>query len=301
MSRFLKSLHLTALSFGFLAAVALIFNLVIFSILYPQVTQLLAEKPTWNTYGVVAAINIIVIAFYQLFAEIALLAHLIRHKKTSTLVIAAIAIGIISGLMVLGDISLLSDIGNEYEAGLQTRGEWWILFSSYALHLVSLVLGLIALIRNLNQDPGSEEKILKDEVLFLSLISTGIISGWLGLLGVVGAMAANISLWMMERIAPVLSMVIISPFLVLLVIWLLRGIISSVKPSLDEKQLQDLSTASLWTLVITLPMMIVFFGFQHSSLAKESWEALWLPLLLFLSLTSFSSFTMGYFREYRYS
>jgi hypothetical protein len=300
MSRFLKSLHLTALSFGFLAAVAVIFNLVIFSILYPQVTQLLVEKPSWETYGVVAAINIIVIAFFQLFTEVALLVHLISQKKTSALITAAIALGLISGILILGDISLLSDIGNEYEAGLQTRGEWWMLFGSYALHLISLVLGLIALIRNLNRDPGPEEQILKDEVLFLSLISTGIISGWLGLLGVVGAMAANISLWMMERIVPILSIIILSPFLVLLTIWLMRGIISSVKPGLDEKQLQDLSTASLWTLVITLPVMIVFFGLQYSFLAKESWEALWLPLLLFLSLTSFSSFTMRYFREYRY-
>jgi hypothetical protein len=299
MSRFLKTLHLTALSFGFLAAVAVIFNLVVFSILYPQVTQLLAEKPNWETYGVLAAINIIVIAFFQLFCVIALLSHLIKHKKTSTLVTAAIASGVISGIMILGDISLLSDIGNEYQAGFQTRGEWLILFASYALHLASLVLGLLALIRNLNQVPRDQEQVLKDEVLFLSLISTGIISGWLGLVGVMGALAADIPLWMMQRIAPMLSIIILSPFLVLLVIWLLRGILSSVKPSLDEKQLQDLSTSSLWTLIITLPVMIVFFGFQLSSLSRESWEALWLPLLLFLSITSFSSFTMRYFREYR--
>ncbi len=245
-----------------------------------------------------AYLNIIVIAFYQLFSEIALIAHLITQKQTSSLVVAAIAIGIISGLMILGDITLLSDIGSEYEAGLQTRGEWWILFSSYGLHLVSLVLGLLALFRNLHQDPGSREQVVKDEVLFLSLISTGIISGWLGLLGVFGALAADISLWMMERIAPMLSLIILSPFLVLLVIWLLRGVLSGVKPSLDEKQLQDLSTASLWTLVISLPAMIVFFGLQRSPLARESWEALWLPLLLFLSMTSFSSFTMRHFREY---
>ena len=180
MSRFLKSLHLTALSFGFLAAVAIICNLVIFSILYPQVTQLMEQQPSWETYGIVAAINIIVIAFYQLFSVIALLAHLISQKKTSFLIVAAITIGIISGLMVVGDITLLSDIGSEYEVGWQTRGEWWILFISYGLHILSLVLGIISLIRNLKQQAGSEEQILKDEVLFLSLHSTGIICGALG-------------------------------------------------------------------------------------------------------------------------
>ena len=50
MSRILKSFHLTALSFGFLAAAGIIFNLVIFSILYPQITQFLESKPNHRAF-----------------------------------------------------------------------------------------------------------------------------------------------------------------------------------------------------------------------------------------------------------
>lgn len=297
MSRFLKSLHLTALSLGFLAAVATAFNLVIFSILYPQVTQLLAEQPNWDTYGIVAALNIIVIAFYQLFSVLALLAHLIKHKKTSFLIVAAIAIGIISGLMILGDITLLSDIGNEYEAGLQTRGEWWILFASYTLHILSLILGIISLIRNLNEATRSEEQILKDEVLFLSLHSTGVICGVLGLVGVAGGLVSQLSLWMMERIVIILSSLVLAPYLVILVIWLFRQRLGEFSSGLDEKQYQDLARAGLATLLVSLSALAIYYLVQ---IAQEGglFSVLWFPLLLFLSMSLFSSLAL---RAYRYT
>lgn len=298
MLRYLKSLHLIALSLGFLSVVAVVLNLVIFATLYPQVTQLLAEQPSWETYGVVAAINIILLALYQLLSVIALLTHLISRKKTSNLVVSAIAIGIISGLMILGDITLLSDIGNEYEAGLQTRGEWWILFASYGLHILSLALGLLALIRNLNQDPLPEEQVLKDEVLFLSLHTTGVISGFLGLIGVAAAITSQLSLWMMERIVIIFSLLILSPYLITLVIWFFRRLWGEPIPGLDEKQFQDLAAAGLNTFLISLVVSAVFFGFQLTPLAKEAWQVLWFPLLIFLSLGLFSSLSL---RGYRYN
>jgi hypothetical protein len=228
---------------------------------------------------------------------ITLLAHLITQKKTSLLIVAAIAVGIISGLMILGDITLLSDIGNEYEVGLQTRGEWQILFASYGLHLVSLVLGLLVLIRNLNQDHKPQEKALKDEVLFLSLHSTGVICGALGLTGVSAGILSQLSLWMMERIVVIVSLLVLSPYLVTLAIWLFRRLWGESSPGLDEKQYQDLAAAGLWTLIAGFLAAAVFFGFQLTPLAKEAWQVLWFPLLIFLSLGLFSSLAL---RAYRY-
>ena len=296
MSRFLKRLHYIALSLGFLSTAAVIFNLVIFLILYPQVTQLLESQPNWETYGILAAINIIVIALYQLISVFCLLNHVIVQKKTSTLVILAIVTGILSGLMILGDISLLSDIGSEYEQGWQTRSEWMILFASYGLHILSLILGLISLIKNQNQDQKPTETPLKDEVLFISLLTTGLICGSLGLLGVIAGLISYLSLWMMERIVPILSILTLTPYLLILVIWLFRRNLGRVSPELDEKQIQDLAFAGLWTLIITIPLMAFFFGLQLSPSARESWSVLWLPLLIFLVLATFSNLSLRKFR-----
>ncbi len=297
MSRFFKSLHLTALSLGFLAAVAAAFNLVIFSILYPQVTQLLEEQPNWETYGIVAALNIIVIAFYQLFSVLALLAHLIKHKKTSFLIVAAIAMGIISGLMILGDITLLSDIGNEYEAGLQTRGEWSILFASYGLHLLSLGLGTVALVGNLKGATLAEEQAIKDEVLFLTLHTTGVICGILGLAGILAGMFSGMSSRMLQMVVGITSLLIISPYLVILALWILRRFWGLPSPDLDEKQFQDLARAGLTALLVSLPVMAIYYRIQITQQGGIL-SVLWFPLLLFLTLTSFSSLAL---RAYRYS
>ncbi len=297
MSRLLKRLHYISLSLGFLAAVAVAFNLVIFSILYPQVTQLLAEQPSWETYGVVAAINIIVIAFFQLFSVTTLLAHLITRKMTSALVVAAIAVGIISGLMVLGDISLLSDIGNEFEAGLQTRGEWLILFASYGLHLLSLGLGTVALVGNLKEEPLPAEQALKDEVLFLSLHTTGIITGILGLAGILAGVFSGMSPGMLQMVVGITSLLIISPYMVILAIWLFRRFWGLPSPDLDEKQNQDLARAGLTTLIASLSVMAIYYRVQITQ-QGSIFSVLWFPLLLFLALSLFSSLTL---RAYRYS
>lgn len=297
MSRFLKSAHLCALGLGFLAAAGVIFNLTIFSLLFPQVTQLLEQDPRWETYGIVAGINIIVIALFQLTSVLTLLADMIAQKRTSTLMILAVATGIISGLMILGDIALLSDIGKEYEMGWQTRGEWIVLFLSYGLHVVSLSLTLIALIRNLQQVPAPPQGAVKDEVLFLSLHTTGVISGALGLAGVSAGLVGELSLWIMERIVPILGLLVLSPFLVILGIWLFRQRLGEFAPGLDEKQFQDLAASGLYTLLSVLPLMVIFFGIQQADFARETWSALWLPLLIFLSLTIFSGLTLRYYQQ----
>jgi hypothetical protein len=297
MSRILKSLHLAALSLGFLGAVAAAFNLIIFSILFPQVTQLLESQPNWETYGVVAAINIIVIAFYQLFSVLALLIHLIVRRQTSGLVVAAITVGIISGLMVLGDITLLSDIGNEYEAGLQTRGEWMILFASYGLHLLSLVLGIVALIGNLKGDTQTTEQPIKDEVLFLSLHSTGVICGILGLAGVIVGIFSGLETWMLQMVVGITSLLIVAPYLIILIIWLFRRFWGLPSPDLDEKQYLDLTRAGLTTLLIALPVMAIYYRVQITQ-GGGIFSVLWFPLLLFMSMSLFSSLAL---RAYRYN
>jgi hypothetical protein len=109
---------------------------------------------------------------------------------------------------------------------------------------------------------------------------------------------SNLSLWMIERIVVALGLIILSPYLVILGIWTLRRRLGDVTPGLDEKQLHDLAAAGLWTLIGIIPIMVVFFSLRFFPIAKESWNALWLPLLVFPALGSFSSFALYRFRIY---
>jgi hypothetical protein len=297
MSRTLKSFHLFSLSLGFLSAAAMIFNTGVFVRLYPLVTQFQELNPSWESYGIAVGLDFILIAIFHLSCVGTLLAHLVIQKTTSKIKIAAITLGVISGVMILGDMALLSDIGKEFPLGWQTIGEWITLFISYGLHYIFLVLAILSLISNLKSSPTHKENIVKDEVLFLSLHSTGLLCGWLGLIFVVIGLVSNLTPWMMKRIVVLLGSLILSPYLVILAIWIFRRRLGDLAPGLDEKQFQDLSRAGLWTLLYTTPVMVGYFGFQISPCAQDAWPLLWLPLLIFLTLTLFSSFVLSFFRN----
>ena len=296
MSRILKTFHYISLGLGFLALAALAFNLYFFSLYYPVATQFLELDPSLESLGIVAALNIITIALFHLVCVLTLLVHLIKQKQISTLVIAAIALGTISGIMNLGDVALLSDIGKEYPLGWETQGEWIVLFISYSLHAMTLVLTFLSLKLNLKGGQGPADKVIKDEVLFLSLFSTGLISSGLGILAVIAAFFFPLEAWIMRRVIPMLGIIILSPFLVILVIWLFRKRLGVRQPELDEKQSGDLARASLFTLSWIIPALILFFGFQISENLSESLQLLWLPLLVFGTLGLLSGFTLRNFQ-----
>jgi hypothetical protein len=297
MSRTLKTFHYISLGLGFLSLVALFFNIYFFSRYYPVATQFLELDPSLESLGVVAALNIITIALFHLVCVLTLLVHLVKQKQISPLVITTIALGIISGIMNLGDVALLSDIGKEYPLGWETQGEWTILFLSYGLHAITLILALISLNLNLKKDHGPADQVIKDEVLFLSLLSTGLISGVLGLLGVFSAFFFPLKAWIMSRVIPVIGSIILSPFLITLVIWLFRKYLGAGQPELDEKQSGDLARASLNTLSLIIPSLILYFGFQISGTLSDSLQLLWLPLLVFGALSLLSGFSLRYFQS----
>jgi hypothetical protein len=125
-----------------------------------------------------------------------------------------------------------------------------------------------------------------------------VICGGIGIVGVIAGLFSNLSLWMVERIVVVMGLIILSPYLVILAIWIFRRNLGGVTPGLDEKQFYDLAASGLWTLIGILPLMVVFFGLRFFPIAKESWDALWLPLLVFPALISFSSLSLYRFKIY---
>jgi hypothetical protein len=124
-----------------------------------------------------------------------------------------------------------------------------------------------------------------------------LISGILGLLGILSAFFFPLKAWIMSRVIPVLSSIILSPFLVILVIWLFRKHLGAGQPELDEKQSGDLARASLNTLSLIIPSLILYFGFQISGALTESLQLLWLPLLVFGALALLSGFSLRYFQS----
>jgi hypothetical protein len=102
---------------------------------------------------------------------------------------------------------------------------------------------------------------------------------------------------MLQMVANITSLLIIAPYLVILAVWIFRRYWGLPSPDLDEKQFQDLARSGLTTLLISLPVMAIYYRVQ---ITQEGgiFSVLWFPLLLFIVMSLFSSFAL---RAYRYS
>jgi hypothetical protein len=158
-------------------------------------------------------------------------------------------------------------------------------------------MGCVALAGNLKGDTQPAEQPMKDEVLFLSLHTTGVICGILGLAGFIAGIFSGLEPWMLQMVIGITSLLIIAPYLVILAVWLFRRFWGLPSPDLDEKQFQDLARAGLTTLLIVLPVMAIYYRVQ---ITQEGgiFNVLWFPLLLFITMSLFSSLAL---RSYRYN
>lgn len=296
MKKSLRTMHLLSLSLGFISAIGLAFNVIMFILLYPKVMQFQPVDSVWETLGIVVGLNALIIALFHLSGVMTLLLHILRQKVASIIGVLAIVLGTISGLMILADLSMLGDIGKEYELGWDTSGEWTILFISYGLHAVFLVLALIRLIVNLEKAKGQQPRtVLKDEVLFLSLHNTGWICGGLGLLAILAAWLAKTPLWLLHEIVIILSSLILLPYVLVLGVWLFKQRKAKASEWLDEKQFQDLTRAGFWALVFSVPFMILLYLLEWNQATPGIWSVLWLPCILFIVLLLFSAGTLRFY------
>ena len=110
-----------------------------------------------------------------------------RGGGPSILRSVVISLGVVSAIMLFADIAALSDIGKQTLAGLNSRGEWLIVFSDNGLRAVFLLLAAVALVRanrivrsgSQEDDPRDVEFITVHEVGFVSaLLAVAAVASW---------------------------------------------------------------------------------------------------------------------------
>jgi hypothetical protein len=295
MPKYLRYLHLTTVSLGLIAAVGIVFNLGMFITLFPKVTQLQPIGSPWETLGIVAGLNILVITIFHISGISSLLMHVIVMRKPSIIKVAGVVVGIISALMILSDLAMIQDIGHQYEAGLGTRAEWTILFINYALHVLFLVLVMYSVLHEIRAHQALPPVAARDEVVFQTLHMTGLICGIIGAITILAALFAMVTPWILQQIVFVIGTIILIPYVIVLGIWIFKT--SQVRSGVDEKQSLDVSRAGLWTIIILLPLMVIVFILQQRTGLSDRLAVLWLPIFVFISLLGFSGITLLYSRR----
>ena len=111
MSKFLHRLHVLSISLGLVAAIGFVYNIVILGLLFPKVERFDPIGTQWEIAGIVVGVCLFVIAAFHLAAVLALLLSMIERRSASWRLAALLVLGLLSGIMILADLTMLQEIG----------------------------------------------------------------------------------------------------------------------------------------------------------------------------------------------
>jgi hypothetical protein len=216
-------------------------------------------------------------------------------RKISAFNIFFLVSGIISFLAIFSTIAILSDIGKEYEHGLDTSGEWIFLDIFPIINAVFYILTYIFLIsafRNLKLKKDLKPMV-KDEIVFVVAQFVGIVCGVLGL----GWIFMNVVfipkyISYVKFYGMITCILLLLPYFLIVSYWFLIKFRERIKDWYDEKQWKDVTRAGFTTLLISIPLMIILFIASFHKLPDSIFGVIWLPFYFFSVLFVFSLSTL---------
>ena len=285
MSRINKWLKTAGIFFGITSAAFIVFSFFVFSKLRPKMVRFevlsATEEGLFNWIGVG-------LLLFLVFCLLSLL-RIVRYLKFATnlrfLSLVLVVGGVLSFLFVFSDVALIGDIGKQYLHGL-AQPEWSLLYPIMGFQLV-VAIGFTFLHLFGFKNEGQANHVVRDGNIFLVVHNVGVICGLLGLVfSSLGFLFPGA--WNLSTHTTLTSIVLLSPYVLIVIYWLITRIQEEHRQWYDEKQLQDVGKSAFLTLVISIVCMIGLFAVNYNNLGGVV-RMLWLPLYLFLVLFLFSA------------
>ncbi len=221
--------------------------------------------------------------------------------KTSTLTVICVLTGVVSGIAVVLDWAALVDIYHDYRGAGGCSMEWTWLFISLAFQLIFCITGLM-LVFNLMKGKAIAATSVKPVINEAFYEITQYVGILCGLAGLTFTVFADISLhewasrnWLINLIL-FYCLVIILPWLLMVISWLLKFARRVELSMYDEKQKHDLELSGLTAWLVSIPVMAVVFLFDYPEPGSAT-GFLWLPYYLFSTLFIFSLSLLLRFRK----
>src|SRR4030042_1707316 len=300
MKRLLKISNTTTFILWFISTAGLIFTNTFFLMLRDKIVNMGNVEGFMNKFSIPVALVYFIFILFHLSAMFTLVLQLNFFKRENFLRAFLFFTGIVSLLMLLGDFALASDISKEYIFGLPS--EFNILFVSQVLHFVFyiLMIVLLALTRKSILKKG-EEVVLKDDSIFINAQYIGILSGISGLIlftifSVLSLTVYPLPPWAIDAGVVVISLVAVIPYVLIVLYWLVIKLNERISGWYDEKQYQDITRASLVTLIASVIIMALIFIAQYFVSVLNFFNEIWFPFYIFLVLLLFSASTL-YFNK----
>ena len=256
--------------------------------------EIMAKSPALEKVSHFIGIGFIIRILLLFSSALLILKSFRAGFKAGTLFIAVVIAGTVSAILLVFDFAALEDIGNDYlEQGYECTLEWIWLFGSLlfrGIFYVVLCQVILKIIRDLRSVAANPPPVV-DEIMFEVTQYIGMVCGFTGLAFTFYAYVAlgdfAVSGWLMWLLM-FYSLVIVIPWFLLIIYWIIRLSRKTRLTLYDEKQKQDIASSGLIAWLSSIPLMIIIL---ITSLGQSSSPRiyLWFPAYLFFTLLVFSA------------
>ena len=269
---------------GIVSFVMLAYCIYAYIHLQSELTPDLVELSTGiKTIGNMIIPALAVVGIYHLVLLVNAL-KTIRGSFWGSLYIVCITL---SGILLLSDLTLLSDIGKEYLL-FDVTGSWLMIYVFTALHILAIIWGFIYMRKNPADRKLFEASNDREGRIFLSMHHIGLISGMLGFCGVI---AANVQKAVAERFTDSLMVIMtglaLIPLILFAIYWIVKLVRIPRRSWLDEKQFSDTMFGALFSMVVAVPLYALICVMDL--LGIELNIMTWILGVFFIQLGVFSS------------
>jgi hypothetical protein len=277
------------------AGIMIAYNIAAFIWFFYNLTP--QNKDSFQWMAALVAICMLGLGVVHLIVLYALWRDIRYGGRPSILRSLTISLGVVSLIMLMGDVALLSDIGKETVAGLPYQGiqsEWFLVFGNNGLRVIFLVLAAVLLgITRRRTRAGMPEEDARD-VAFITVHEVGFVSAILAVGAIVVAFVFPTLEPYRASLVWLFTAISIAPWALMLVVWF----ISRPRHETswwDEKQVSDMGRASLFALpfvgIVLLVLLVISIGNPLMNI-----QALWFPVFIVAAVLGFSGLSAAFSR-----
>jgi hypothetical protein len=215
--------------------------------------------------------------------------HFYHFKELRLFKTFLLIIGVISLFSMGVEKAMIDEVARQYRLGLSIY-EVYILYSAYLINMLFsaliffLVLKTFPIIKNSSTDGKTV-----DEQIFTIAQYIGIISGAMGLLLLFSLSGKGLPSNKLIFSIPFFLM-FLTPYGLVVLYWFSLKLNQKISDWYDEKQLQDIMKASLTTLLLSFPGLILFLFTDFTD------SFYFFVYYVFLALILFSGSTLYFFK-----
>jgi len=271
-------------AFGTVSAGIFVYAIFVFLVLKPKMVLFEALSPRETALLNGVGIGLLVVMVFFVLSLVALIRYAKFASEVNLRQVLLIICTVLSLLFVFASLVTLSDIVKQHAAML-AQPEWALVLPLTAFQLViTLVLTYMHLTGSFQR--REVEKVAQDSNTFLVVQYVGLMCSAMGL---VASGMGFLFPWAWNLMVHVVisGAVLLFPYGLVVIFWLVSSLREHGKVLFDEKQIQDISRSSWLALGGIMLGMILLYGFNINQLDGVV-RMLWAPFLIFGSIFLFS-------------